>query len=174
MTLTLFYCLSQETWLDDSWKLVYRNQSRFYNFNFTKKNSKKFNITSIYFSMFNNKPPASWVAHITRDFLTCYSCSYYSSMFTVTYSDRSITNEDQTLKLNSCNLIITKRGGVCPYIKELLVACALDTYNISVFRSLISFLQFTKSEKQRWRSVAFSKVLDRRLINVLALSFIQN
>ena len=164
MTLTLFYCLSQETWLDDSWKLVYRNQSRFYNFNFTKKNSKKFNITSIYFSMFNNKPPASWVAHITRD----------SSMFTVTYSDRSITNEDQTLKLNSCNLIITKRGGVCPYIKELLVACALDTYNISVFRSLISFLQFTKSEKHRWRSVAFSKVLDRRLINVLALSFIQN
>ena len=37
-----------------------------------------FNITSKYFSFFNNKPPASWVAHITRDFRTCYSCSYYS------------------------------------------------------------------------------------------------
>ena len=39
-----------------------------------------FSITSKYFSIFNNKPPASWVAHVTRDFLTCYSCSYYSSM----------------------------------------------------------------------------------------------
>ena len=39
-----------------------------------------FNITSKYFNFFNNKPPASWVAHITRDFLTCYSCSCYSYM----------------------------------------------------------------------------------------------
>ena len=40
----------------------------------------KFNRTSKYFSFFNNKPPASWAAHIIRDFLTCYSCSYYSFM----------------------------------------------------------------------------------------------
>ena len=39
-----------------------------------------FNIASKYFSFLNNKPPASWVAHIIRDFLTSYSCSYYSSM----------------------------------------------------------------------------------------------
>ena len=32
LTLTFHYCLGQETWLDDSWKLIYRNQSRFYNF----------------------------------------------------------------------------------------------------------------------------------------------
>ena len=49
-------------------------------FSYTRENSKMFYITSKYFSFFNNKPPASWVAHITRDFLTCYSCSYYSSM----------------------------------------------------------------------------------------------
>ena len=36
--------------------------------------------TSKYFNFFNNEPPASWVAYITSDFLTCYSCSYYSSM----------------------------------------------------------------------------------------------
>ena len=47
---------------------------------FTWENSKMFSITSKYFSIFNNKPPASSVADITRDFLTCYSCSYYSSM----------------------------------------------------------------------------------------------
>ena len=34
-----------------------------------------------WFSFFNKKPTASWVAHIQRDFLTCYSCSYYSSTF---------------------------------------------------------------------------------------------
>ena len=45
----------------------------------TPENSKH-NITSKYFSFFNNKPHVSWVAHITRDFLTCYPCLYYSSM----------------------------------------------------------------------------------------------
>ena len=39
-----------------------------------------FSITSKQFSFFNHKPPARWVAQITRDFLTCYSCLYYSSM----------------------------------------------------------------------------------------------
>ena len=48
----------------------------------TRENSKIFNITSKYFSFFNNKPPASSVADIARDFLTCYTCSYYSSMIT--------------------------------------------------------------------------------------------
>ena len=46
----------------------------------TRENSKMFNTTLKYFRFFNNKPPASRVAHITRDFLTCYSCSYYNSM----------------------------------------------------------------------------------------------
>ena len=40
--------------------------------------SKMFNITSKYFSFFNNTPPASLAVHITRDFLTCYS--RFSSM----------------------------------------------------------------------------------------------
>ena len=30
--LTFLYCLGQETWLDGTWKLIYFNQSRFYNF----------------------------------------------------------------------------------------------------------------------------------------------
>ena len=49
-------------------------------FSHTRENSKMFNITSEYFGFFNNKPLTSWVAYITRDFLTCYSCSYDSSM----------------------------------------------------------------------------------------------
>ena len=71
LALTSFCCLGQETWLYDSWKLICIKQSGFYNL---------FTITSKYCSIFNNKPPASWVAHITMDFLTYYSCSYYSSM----------------------------------------------------------------------------------------------
>ena len=51
-------------------------------FPYIHENSKMFHITSKYFSVFNNKPPASWVAHIRGDFLTCYSCLYYSSMVT--------------------------------------------------------------------------------------------
>ena len=70
LALTLFYCLGQETWLDDSLKLIYINQSRFYNL---------FHVGDIlkYFSIFNNKPPASWVVHIARYFLICYSCSCF-------------------------------------------------------------------------------------------------
>ena len=49
-------------------------------FSHVRENSRMFIITSKYFSFFNNEPLASWVAHITRDFLTCYSCLYYSSM----------------------------------------------------------------------------------------------
>ena len=45
-----------------------------------------FNRTLKYFSIFNNKPPASLVAYITRDFLTCHSCSYYSFMPSVSVS----------------------------------------------------------------------------------------
>ena len=65
--------------MDDSWKHIYINRSWLYNFSHVA-NSKMFNITSKYFTILNNKPTASWVAHITRDFLACYSCSYYSSM----------------------------------------------------------------------------------------------
>ena len=46
---------------------------------YTWENSKALNTTSKYFSIFNKKPPASWVAHVTRNFLTSYSYSYYSS-----------------------------------------------------------------------------------------------
>ena len=62
-----------------------------------------FNITSKYFNFFNNKPLASWVAHLARDSLTCYSSSYYSSMvkgvriwsFSSPYSVRMQENTDQ-------------------------------------------------------------------------------
>ena len=39
-----------------------------------------FNIALKYFRIFNNKPPAGWVANKSRDFITCCSCSCYSSM----------------------------------------------------------------------------------------------
>ena len=61
LQLIFLYCFGQEKWLDGSWKLIQINQSRFYN-SFTWKTLK-------YFSISNNKPPASWVADITKDFL---------------------------------------------------------------------------------------------------------
>ena len=48
LALTFFYCLGQDTWLDDLWKFIYLNQSRSYNF-FDVKNPKISNITSKYF-----------------------------------------------------------------------------------------------------------------------------
>ena len=61
-------------------KSSFGETNQYSTFSDTRKNSKMFNITSKYFSFFNNKPSASWVAYITRDFLACYSCWYYSSL----------------------------------------------------------------------------------------------
>ena len=85
LALTFFYYVTRKIWLGNSKKLFCKDQS----FSLTRENSKIFNITSKYFSFFNNKPPASWVAHITSDFLTCCPCSYYSFM---TWCDSGYTN----------------------------------------------------------------------------------
>ena len=45
------------------------------------------NITLKYFSLFNNKPSASWVAHMTRGFFTSYSSAYYTSMLSIFCQD---------------------------------------------------------------------------------------
>ena len=58
LTLTLFYYVSREIWLGNSKKFICRDQSRFYIFSHPRE-LKMFNITSKYFSFFNNKPPAS-------------------------------------------------------------------------------------------------------------------
>ena len=56
-------------------------------------------ITWKYFSFFKNKPPASCVAHITRGFFICYSCSYYSSMFKGNYIPEENIAIDEYLSL---------------------------------------------------------------------------
>ena len=72
-------------------------------FSRTRENSKIFNITSKYFRFFHNKPHASWVAHITRDFLTCYSCLYYSFVLWQTKLKRP--NNHPILKVNDFILL---------------------------------------------------------------------
>ena len=57
---------------------------------YTQKNAKMFNINSKCFSIFDKTTPASWLTRIKRDFSTCYSCCYYSSI-------------DITLKINKSN-----------------------------------------------------------------------
>ena len=65
-------------------KSLFRKTNQDSIFPHTRENSKMFALNSKYFSFFNNKPPASGVVHITRNFLTRYSCSYYSSMIQCT------------------------------------------------------------------------------------------
>ena len=59
-----------------------------------------------YFSIFNNKPPASWVARIARDFITYYSCSYYSFIYRtqIQWLNDSVTGLVQPLNL--CDIIV--------------------------------------------------------------------
>ena len=62
------------------------------------------NITSKYFIIFNNSPPASWAAHITKGFLTCYSCSYYSFMNTIIKAQIIVSWQD--LVYSFSNLLV--------------------------------------------------------------------
>ena len=79
LALTLFYYVSREIWLGNSKNLFFAQTSQDSAFSQTCHYAKMFNITSKYFTFFNNKLAACQVAHITRDFIACYSCSYYSS-----------------------------------------------------------------------------------------------
>ena len=60
-----------------------------------------FNITLKYFNFFSNTAPVSGIAHITRDFFTCYSCSYYISMI--------YTGKFKTIMTFKTNLIRTAK-----------------------------------------------------------------
>ena len=86
-------------------------------FSHTRENSKMFNITSKNFSFFKNKPPVSWVAHITRNFFTCYSCSYYSSIveFAADKMQNLIRKQEsgvQTTDLHELQKIVTWLGQI--------------------------------------------------------------
>ena len=51
-----------------------------------------------YFSHFDNTSPASRVVHMTNDFLTCHSCSYYSFMVAVQYDSSANLNTSWKLE----------------------------------------------------------------------------
>ena len=77
----IFY-VSQEIWLVSSKKNLNRPIKILHSLTPARIQKCYFqNIISKCFSFFNNKPPASCVAHTATDFLTFYSCSYYSSIF---------------------------------------------------------------------------------------------
>ena len=70
LALTSFYfsCKNMIGWFMKTYSHKPIQILQFYN-SFAGENSKKFNITSKFFSIFNDRPPASWVGYITRDFL---------------------------------------------------------------------------------------------------------
>ena len=54
-----------------------------------------FHLTSKYFSFFNSKPPARWVAHITRDFLTVFSFFFVFSIRVFFYGHWRLTGQQR-------------------------------------------------------------------------------
>ena len=76
----LYFIMSVEKYGWAIQKSLFAQTNQDSTFTHIRGNSKLLNITSKYFRFFRNKQPANWVAHIARDFLSCYSCLYYSSM----------------------------------------------------------------------------------------------
>ena len=70
--------------------------------------SKMFNITWKYLSIFNNKPPTIRVAHVTRDFLTCYSCCII-----VPWYDRNLCREMFSHSCAYSSYLVLKKKTFC-------------------------------------------------------------
>ena len=83
LALTLFYHESREIWLGNSKKLIW----------YTNKDSTFSHTRKKNFNFLNNKPPATWAAHMTRNYFTCCSCSYHSPM---------VKSSNQTPSMNHC------------------------------------------------------------------------
>ena len=96
LVLTSFYCLRRLIWLCDLWKLVFIDQSRLYN-SLHSKISKIFNITSKYFSVFDN---TSSVAHTESYFHTYYFCSYFNFMVLIKYCTKKWSFPLRILSVN--------------------------------------------------------------------------
>ena len=67
LALAFLYCLSQEILLEDWWKLVKKDLSRFCIFYPWEMFGMQYRC------IFNITPPANWVVHRTRYFRRCYS-----------------------------------------------------------------------------------------------------
>ena len=67
VALAFLYCLSQEILLEDWWKLVKKDLSRFCIFYPWEMFGMQYRC------IFNITPPANWVVHRTRYFRRCYS-----------------------------------------------------------------------------------------------------
>ena len=80
LALALFFCFSQER---ITMGRLMKTYLHLLYISYLREISKMLNVTSKYFCIFTNTPPASWVVHKTRDFLRFYSCSRYSSMIRV-------------------------------------------------------------------------------------------
>ena len=117
LPLTSFHYVSWEIHLYNSKKLICIDHQDS-TCSHTRENSKMLIIASKYFSFFNNKPPASWMAHIIKDFLTCYSCSYHSSMiWAKIFAQNASISFNQIfifafliLKTNSWRIVLQWRG----------------------------------------------------------------
>ena len=101
-----------------------------------------FNIASKHFSIFSNKPPASWVAYILRDFLICYSCSYYSSML---QKNKKSFNWETTKWSNTqtiCHQQSTNCLSVWPFLKLVLKGLIDNFWNLCPcgFKLAINFV----------------------------------
>ena len=112
-------------------KILFAQTSQDSTLPYTRENSKIFNITSQYFSFFNKKPPASRVAHITRDFLICYSCSHYSAMAKLSCRHLKYSN---TVNDRSCPLVA--------YLKAEILGWTLKEKNEFTFYLFFIYLFF--------------------------------
>ena len=117
-------------------------------FSHTQENSKMLNITSKYSRFFNNKPPASWVAHITRDFLTCCGLNgyVYTLKIVVDIMDK-LTHDFQ----NVCGCLTLNDVWKLPFIGNLKAkswTCFKHQINITVV--LLACEMFFKYKSMFW------------------------
>ena len=120
-----------------------------------------FNITSKYFSIFNNKPPASRIAHISRDFHTCYSCLYlvpclHQKIYCSYYDDISAIYED---------FRYAKSAAAAPYF--------FTNYQLSESNRIFSIHVKTVSSNQKYWKMQKNTTRDTKHCEPLSIASIK-
>ena len=82
---------------------------------FKQENLKMITLTSQYFSIFNNTPPAKWITHITKDYLAYCFCSYYSF---ITISGEPIALSVINKINNTLNFLHQKKKVLTPTLRR--------------------------------------------------------
>ena len=111
-------------------------------FNFLHaKDSKILNIISKYFSIGSNTLPATWVVHITRNFLIFYSC-YYSTMSKLSSQKSCVLKSNAVNILFEITFLLFEEMWNFSVLDLISIRWNLTSFFLNIFQKIWNYVPF--------------------------------